>query len=628
MDTIVADYGLLETDIIFVEIINKGDWLFEFNLDDPKYFDNSHDVSKKNILSYWNYWEEMNNQAYTAENLNCLPGQEYSKIKSILCEICPHKNLEQIPIPIPTPKLTPKSTPIKPQEIPPLDPEKPTQNSANKFRKNKPSGLQNIGNTCYISSSIQCLKHTLNLWEYFIEGKYESDINNHYSGEIAQSFGKLLHALREDNSCVSPCQFKKVVDSQTKQFNGIHQCDSHEFLIFLIDKLHEELKKVNPALVPTSDKTYSDVLSSESKIKDIFFGSFKSTIECLKCNHISINTEPFMCISLPIDPPIEEIPIILHTQSQHLFSLICKFDDESLMLGNLKNEIERQMIVSNLDFFKYDGNGNLDALPDNLIVSQLLRDDKNWEVFCIEHPGPGQSLVKISTLKSAKNILICARSDLADIDSIIQKFLAGPGKENSSTNNYILGKPIEQDNGKFKYFQVELKILNKSAEVINGIPQKTIELIKHNGDYSNLNSCLKNFTSVEKLHGVNQWVCDKCDEFTDAKKIVAYASLPKILIVHMKRFKMLRKRNRIKISKLVTFPLILLLEGENKQTHMYHLYAVVNHIGDIEGGHYTASCRNLKDRNEWFLFDDNKVTETEASQLDTNKAYVLFYEHA
>lgn len=71
-----------------------------------------------------------------------------------------------------------------------------------------------------------------------------------------------------------------------------------------------------------------------------------------------------------------------------------------------------------------------------------------------------------------------------------------------------------------------------------------------------------------------------------------------------------------------------MLPTTDGQTHMYSLYATLNHIGGTESGHYTAYCRNLKNRNEWLEFDDNKVKVIDSSDLVTMKAYVLFYEHA
>ena len=52
------------------------------------------------------------------------------------------------------------------------------------------SGIVNMGNTCYINSAIQCLSHTLDLTDYFLTKKWETDVNCEYK---YNNFAKLLH---------------------------------------------------------------------------------------------------------------------------------------------------------------------------------------------------------------------------------------------------------------------------------------------------------------------------------------------------------------------------------------------------------------------------------------------------
>jgi ubiquitin carboxyl-terminal hydrolase 8 len=41
--------------------------------------------------------------------------------------------------------------------------------------------------------------------------------------------------------------------------------------------------------------------------------------------------------------------------------------------------------------------------------------------------------------------------------------------------------------------------------------------------------------------------------------------------------------------------------------HVYNLYAVSNHYGTLNGGHYTASVRNGYN-GEWRYFDDSQIS--------------------
>ena len=54
----------------------------------------------------------------------------------------------------------------------------------------------------------------------------------------------------------------------------------------------------------------------------------------------------------------------------------------------------------------------------------------------------------------------------------------------------------------------------------------------------------------------------------------------------------------------------------------YDLSAVVVHLGKINAGHYVCYCRR---NDQWFKFDDNKVTLASEAQVLQAEAYMLFY---
>lgn len=110
-------------------------------------------------------------------------------------------------------------------------------------------GLQNIGNTCYMNSMLQCLSNVPMLRQYFVEGKYKDDINTQnvlgYQGKLAKAFGKLMVKMWDDSgSVLAPYGFKRVISEIKPEFAGYQQHDSQELLSAILDGLHEDLNRI------------------------------------------------------------------------------------------------------------------------------------------------------------------------------------------------------------------------------------------------------------------------------------------------------------------------------------------------------------------------------------------------
>jgi len=145
--------------------------------------------------------------------------------------------------------------------------------------------------------------------------------------------------------------------------------------------------------------------------------------------------------------------------------------------------------------------------------------------------------------------------------------------------------------------------------------------------------CLRLFTEPEVMSGEAMWDCTMCKSKREAVKHIQFCRLPRILVLHLKRFSY-EGMWRQKLTTPVEFPLEnldvnqFLYVGQAGQKPHYELYGIVNHSGTIEGGHYVASCKNYK-RNRWYKFDDNEVSDLAAGDVRGTQAgtqaYVLFY---
>ena len=58
---------------------------------------------------------------------------------------------------------------------------------------------------------------------------------------------------------------------------------------------------------------------------------------------------------------------------------------------------------------------------------------------------------------------------------------------------------------------------------------------------------------------------------------------------------------------------------------VYDLVGVVNHYGEMGGGHYTADCCNPED-GKWYHYDDEAVHQVATTDLDLKAAYILFFQ--
>ncbi|KAK4400238.1 Ubiquitin carboxyl-terminal hydrolase 10 [Sesamum angolense] len=179
------------------------------------------------------------------------------------------------------------------------------------------AGLQNLGNTCFMNSALQCLVHTPHLAQYFLQD-YTDEINRQnplgMHGELALAFGDLLRKLwSSGRTPVAPRAFKGKLARFAPQFSGYNQHDSQELLAFLLDGLHEDLNRVKQKpYIETKDydgRPDEEVADefwryhkarNDSIIVDICQGQYKSTLVCPVCNKISITFDPFMYLSLPL----------------------------------------------------------------------------------------------------------------------------------------------------------------------------------------------------------------------------------------------------------------------------------------------------------------------------------------
>jgi len=170
-----------------------------------------------------------------------------------------------------------------------------------------PCGLDNLGNTCYISCILQALKTIPLLVDYFLLGRHMDDlIPDSQSTSMSEEFTNVLRHLCFPNasSSFAPTSFRDYFQQRYSQFlhnAQISQHDCVEFTSLLLSGLHEELKFGSSPYRrgPGGDRS---VHADHSIISDVFDGQTQSTITCQQCQHKSVTSHVFQILMLEIPP--------------------------------------------------------------------------------------------------------------------------------------------------------------------------------------------------------------------------------------------------------------------------------------------------------------------------------------
>jgi len=151
-----------------------------------------------------------------------------------------------------------------------------------------------------------------------------------------------------------------------------------------------------------------------------------------------------------------------------------------------------------------------------------------------------------------------------------------------------------------------------------------------NSSSVNLHDCLSKFTEKEKLEDIEGYKCEKCKKQSTACKKLTVYKMPRVVILHLKRFSgggFSRFSRFSKNSARVSFQMELDFGRycySSSEPSRYRLFAISHHSGSLTGGHYYAEVENAYD-GCWYNFNDSMVTNCRQPDTSSSTAYVLFY---
>ncbi|KAK2863040.1 hypothetical protein Q5P01_002573 [Channa striata] len=136
---------------------------------------------------------------------------------------------------------------------------------------------------------------------------------------------------------------------------------------------------------------------------------------------------------------------------------------------------------------------------------------------------------------------------------------------------------------------------------------------------------LKTFFKRETVSEDNRMYCHQCNQKREAEITCEMTRNPKILTLLLKRFRFdYKQKCFVKLHCEVEAPQTLKFE-----TCIYDLYALVNHYGNLTGGHYTAEIKSFE-TGEWYNFNDDVVNMHKPlfgknNTFRSRSAYLLMY---
>jgi ubiquitin carboxyl-terminal hydrolase 2/21 len=230
------------------------------------------------------------------------------------------------------------------------------------------NGLENIGATCYMNATLQCLSNVTSLRDYFLDkNKIQKDAEGRPT-PMAESFYELIkNSWKIEQKYYAPYKFKDLISQMNPLFRGIQANDSKDLIIFIYETLHKELNNPSSNNIKLTNINDCNDMHEELKelrqnyysknksiITKIFYSEIMNNIQCCTCK---FNKASFNIISFLIFP-LEKVRLYLEKKKPLGFPSVtledCFEQNEEKETFTGSNQIYCNNCFNNSDALSYN----------------------------------------------------------------------------------------------------------------------------------------------------------------------------------------------------------------------------------------------------------------------------------
>lgn len=500
-------------------------------------------------------------------------------------------------------------------------------------------GIMNIGNSCYISASIQCLNNCSifsNFFVFFRDSLIENQFppftelhnsrNNRANAPLIGAWTKLVSDCR-GKSLITPRDLKHAISQKNDAFDNSREQDAAEFIEALLTYLHEGLsyKKITEEIQQSTTSSDCDepvedlrnefrrlIDADRSIVSELFYGMFTNTMECCECGFEKKKNDLMMFLPLSIPNKISYHPssTLVMMESKPPIKILIPLNftvQEAIEYTKIEYDITNTLIA-----VEYSDNSMLHVIPNLRSINSIINSIYFYEIkpntrLCICN----MYYTKFYFIKTKIRFDFIFEED--HIKMTLYEKLKNYFISNLTFDEFMNNVSLKRGHFNTILNIPSIEVVFKDVDKLFGskFPLLLINNQKKKDDVS-LRDCL-NYNFKEEKASAR---CEKCKTVTEFKMTTRLSQTPKYLIVHLKRFSY--DGREAKINTFIDFPENNLKIDETR----FRLIATANHIEIGLGcGHYIAYLR--KD-NGWYCCNDSVISKVPGP--DKSTCYILFYE--